>query len=306
MNQKSFYANGKLMITGEYLVMEGAQALAIPLKFGQKMTVHSTPSNKLEIRWKTQVRGKKWFHAEFDSDLQITLTNSHDRAFFIQQILQKAQLLNPATLSNNLQWEVDCDLTFNPEWGFGSSSSLLSNLADWFEIDPYQLFWKIAIGSGYDIACARASKPIVYTLEKQKPMVQEISFAPVFSSNLHFVYSGKKQHTASSLTRYRMKIADHAKEADKITQITTKIIQAQSQVLFDELITEHENIIASVLEEKPIKERLFKDFPGAIKSLGAWGGDFMLVSSKLSKKEIQKYFNKKGLWPVFEFNEVML
>lgn len=35
----SFKSNGKLLLTGEYLVLDGAVALALPTKMGQIMTV---------------------------------------------------------------------------------------------------------------------------------------------------------------------------------------------------------------------------------------------------------------------------
>jgi hypothetical protein len=31
-NEKTFYSNGKLLITGEYLVLDGAKAFALPKK----------------------------------------------------------------------------------------------------------------------------------------------------------------------------------------------------------------------------------------------------------------------------------
>ena len=37
--EKTFYSNGKLLITGEYLVLDGAKALALPTKYGQYLTV---------------------------------------------------------------------------------------------------------------------------------------------------------------------------------------------------------------------------------------------------------------------------
>ena len=47
--EKTFYSNGKLLITAEYLVLDGAKALALPTKFGQYLNVSSGKSQ--EIRW---------------------------------------------------------------------------------------------------------------------------------------------------------------------------------------------------------------------------------------------------------------
>jgi hypothetical protein len=37
--QKTFYSNGKLLITGEYLILDGAKGLALPTKMGQNLSV---------------------------------------------------------------------------------------------------------------------------------------------------------------------------------------------------------------------------------------------------------------------------
>jgi hypothetical protein len=47
----------------------------------------------------------------------------------------------------------------------------------------------------------------------------------------------------------------------------------------------------------------FSDFPGTIKSLGSWGGDFILSASHLTTEEVRKYFKQKGYSAVFKYNE---
>ena len=37
--KQTFYSNGKLLITGEYLVLDGAKAFALPTKFGQNLII---------------------------------------------------------------------------------------------------------------------------------------------------------------------------------------------------------------------------------------------------------------------------
>ncbi len=45
---------------------------------------------------------------------------------------------------------------------------------------------------------------------------------------------------------------------------------------FEELLILHEKLISKAIGISPIQERLFSDYKGVIKSLGAWGGDFVL------------------------------
>ncbi len=49
--RQTFYSNGKLLLTGEYLVLDGAKALALPTKMGQNLQVvtHDKPT----ISWKS-------------------------------------------------------------------------------------------------------------------------------------------------------------------------------------------------------------------------------------------------------------
>ncbi len=58
--RQTFYSNGKLLITGEYAVLDGARALALPTKFGQDLVVEEG-KNK-EIVWKSFDKdGSIWF-----------------------------------------------------------------------------------------------------------------------------------------------------------------------------------------------------------------------------------------------------
>lgn len=61
--EKEFYSNGKLLITGEYLVLDGAKAFALPTKFGQNIVIENT-ENKI-IHWKSiDADGTIWFEDE--------------------------------------------------------------------------------------------------------------------------------------------------------------------------------------------------------------------------------------------------
>ena len=55
------------------------------------------------------------------------------------------------------------------------------------------------------------------------------------------------------------------------------------------------------INKKQVKLKYFKDYNGEIKSLGAWGGDFILAAGPCNSKE---YFNNKGYETVFNFNEI--
>ncbi len=58
-------------------------------------------------------------------------------------------------------------LDFPRDWGLGSSSTLINNVAQWAQVDPFDLHFKVSNGSGYDIACANEDSPIVYSTQNQ-------------------------------------------------------------------------------------------------------------------------------------------
>jgi mevalonate kinase len=62
---KNYYSNGKLLLTGEYLVLEGAKSLALPTKFGQDLLV--AVIQEPQIIWGSFTHtGACWFEAVFD------------------------------------------------------------------------------------------------------------------------------------------------------------------------------------------------------------------------------------------------
>ena len=69
---KKFHANGKLLITGEYLVLKGALALAVPLNKGQTLTVDE--SNESGLHWRAEIPNGFWFEVKFNDKLTILET----------------------------------------------------------------------------------------------------------------------------------------------------------------------------------------------------------------------------------------
>jgi len=65
-------------------------------------------------------------------------------------------------------------------------------------------------------------------------------------------------------------------------------------------------MLGEKLDLTPVKELLFPDFNGQIKSLGAWGGNFVLVASSDTSEQVRNYFLNKGLTTVFSFDELIL
>lgn len=301
-----FYSNGKLLISGEYLVIDGALSLAIPVRFGQSLHVEVTdgPSH---LHWESRIKGNEWFTADFQlPGLKIISTNDQGVALRLQTLLGNASSLNPDTLGLAAEINVLADIGFDLNTGLGSSSTLISNVAWWFKVDPFQLFRDTYTGSGYDIACARSPRAILYRLDDGNPVILQVKFDPPFRHHVYFVHLGRKQDTHSGIRHYRGAGQIYPMETERISAISGQLVQATELNEFENLLTEHETIISRILGMKPVKQILFSDLQGAIKSLGAWGGDFILVTWSGRRQELEDYFHSKGLKTIYSFDELIL
>lgn len=291
-------------MTGEYTVLDGAKALALPTVFGQELSVHE--NNSETISWKSYDWDKTvWIDVVFSFSEIIENTFVSDNSFEkkLSEILFQAYELNPKFLEKNKGYQVETQLTFPRLWGLGTSSTLINNLAKWLEINPYKLLKNTFSGSGYDIACAENDSPILFRLEEDIPIIEQVNFNPEFSDNLFFVYLNKKQNSRSAIASYYKRQFRISKTIEKINRITTEIQQTKSLSEFTYLLEQHEVIMSNVLEMQTIKEMFFTDFKGTIKSLGAWGGDFVLAVSKENPVE---YFKQRGFEVVIPYKEMIL
>ncbi|MFW5754730.1 MAG: GYDIA family GHMP kinase, partial [Marinilabiliaceae bacterium] len=293
---------GKLLLTGEYLVLHGALALAVPLNRGQSLTVRD--KNIRGIEWKALHPEGHWFFAQLDEDLKIIETDAPVMAERLKNMLVAAMDIKPSVI--NMLWgkSITTQLEFHPQWGWGSSSTLISNLSQWLKIDPYQLLEKTFGGSGYDLACATATGPIFYQWKNNAPNVQQTGFNPPFEEQLWMVYLNRKQDSAKAIREHQKNSGKQAEMIKEISQISREMVISHSQDHFMKLMNEHENIISCFTGLTRVKYLYFPDFPGEIKSLGAWGGDFVLALSELSANETLRFFQTKGHPTLFNFLEI--
>lgn len=296
---KEFYAHGKLLISGEYLILDGARGLALPTKKGQKLEV--TSQNDQLIHWESfDHNNQLWFSMSCTTDFKKTETTDLETSKHLITLLSEAKKQNPKFLGCGVT--VKTYLEFPREWGLGSSSTLISTIAQWAAIDPYLLLKERFKGSGYDIACATANGPIIYNVENHKPCIAECSFNPNFSDHLFFVYLGSKQISSEAINSYQKLHFDKQNAIQGISSLTDQLTKAKDLNRFQELLCEHESLMASILNIKPIKEQFFSDYQGAVKSLGAWGGDFVLMCGT---KKTPSYVLEKGFDTVIPFRDMI-
>lgn len=301
-----FYSHGKLLLTAEYVVLDGAQALGLPTKKGQELEVSIT-SNKQILQWKSLLHNQ-------DSWIDTTITwnekldfKSSDSSPEVQKLIEIFSWIakqKPELFSSEKGYHFLSRLEFAKNWGLGSSSTLINNLAQWAKVDAFQLQTYAFGGSGYDIACAQHATPILFTKNGLHHEIEPCVFKPSFKDELFFVHLNQKQNSREAIQHYRSQSPDHVHQAiERINAITQQILMVSSINDFEALLGAHEKIIASLLGQFPIQKRLFLDYSRRIKSLGAWGGDFVLATGGHLEKE---FFIQKGYTTILSFDEMML
>ena len=300
---KTFRANGKLLISGEYTILDGSLSMALPTKRGQ--VLHYKEVDHDILHWRSlDIKGETWFEAYFKG-IELTIVDSTDdrKAETLKEILLTAAGLSNTV--NRLRGEVTTVLEFPTNWGLGSSSTLLCCVAQCFSIDPMQLHFKVSNGSGYDVACGMTDSPITYQLNDGLAEVNQIQWKPPFSASLFFVYLNTKQQSSTEVDKYQDRKAsiDLAEIVEKISVLSQTMITATSLDVFNKTIDKHEEIMSAVLGYPTVKELYFSDYKGAVKSLGAWGGDFILATGNAQDRV---YFADKGFSVIHELESLIL
>lgn len=307
---KEFYSNGKLLLTGEYFVLDGATSLAVPTTCGQDLIVE--PIKEPQLIWQSYTNtGACWLEVIFDlprlrlvsADFEATKDGGNDTlAENLRTILIETQKLNPAFLNSENGFLVKTNLTFPKYWGLGTSSTLINNLANWAKVNPYQLLENTFGGSGYDIACAQNNTPILYTRNAINPLVEKVAFNPIFKNQLYFVYLNKKQNSREGIKRYKTLKGTLTSEIQQISKLSELFLASDNLKDFKELMLEHEQLVSKTIQLQSVQKELFSDYFGQTKSLGAWGGDFILATGN---DDTPSYFKQKGFETVISYQDLI-
>lgn len=317
MNQH-FNSNGKLLLTAEFLVLDGAQALAVPCQYGQSMEVENIEEPEIIFESYTD-EGKMWYEGIFSISEEEGIQNIYSMVYGSSAEKEAADAVS-ARMDQifNAMFRMKREfflkggfiiknrLDFPRQWGLGTSSTLLSNLAEWADINPYYLSGETFGGSAYDIACATSSQPILYqrTADLKKPLIGLADFDPPFKEELFFVYLNRKQDTREIVKHYKASSAeDKTHWIEQASALTKSFIDCKTLDEFEHLMKAHESLLSKVLDLPSVKIAKFYDFKGAVKSLGGWGGDFILATGG---KEARDYFKNKGYNTIVKYTDMVL
>lgn len=294
-------ARGKLLLTGEYAVLDGALALAWPARRGQ--TLSFEPGADL-LRWHSaDADGSTWFEAVFQPEgWQVLRTSDEEVAQRLQQVLIFA-----STANSNFRpaGQVRTQLEFPRHWGLGSSSTLIANIAAWANVDAHALLAATFGGSGYDLACAHANGPILYQRREGLPWAAPADFHPPFLAQLWVAWLGRKQDSREGIRRYKAHTSQITPAwTAQISQLTQACLDAANLPTFEDLLRRHEQLISKLLDLPTIQAQQFADYWGVVKSLGAWGGDFVLLTHAGEEASLRQYLQSKGIEAVFRLEEI--
>ncbi|WP_234109924.1 GYDIA family GHMP kinase [Chryseobacterium sp. R2A-55] len=302
-SERSFFSPGKLLLTSEYAVLDGALALAVPTQLGQELSVVEMEDGQSMISWNAFHQNQPWLSAKINyQHWEITEANIPDSARFVLKVLKQVQKSSALKFQGSTSYEIQTNLQFPADFGLGSSSTLMTNLSDWAEIDAFELNASCLGGSGYDIAVAQAKSAIFYRYLKGERKTEKLHFQPEFRSELIFIHLNRKQDSRKGIEMYRSK----PKSPDLIAQLsalTHEIFLTGDLEKFSEKMEDHECRLSEFLGMATVKEKYFENAPVFVKSLGAWGGDFVL-SRKFSG--FREYFSGRDFSTIFEWDELIL
>ena len=295
------FSPGKLMLTSEYFAIDGALVLAVPTKLGQEFFFDEKEDERSLVFWEAHHQNKLWLKAVIDyKSWQILETNIPSSAAFILNTLKNVQQLSKFKFKNNYTYHLKTNLQFPADYGLGSSSTLMTNLAEWADIDPFHLNSISLGGSGYDIAVAKEKSAVLF---RSKPQIsyEKADFNPPFKNELIFIHLNQKQDSREGISFYKSKPKSQIL-IDEFSDITKKVLLCRELENFSQLMMIHEQKISKFLEIPTVKDRFFSDCPVFVKSLGAWGGDFVMSAKFHGYKD---YFWGKGFNTVFEWSDII-
>lgn len=299
--KQSFYSSGKLLLCGEYAVLQGATAFALATKKGQKLEIEFQENKDYKIIWKSyDPNNVLWFEAKIVLPYFI-VEETNDELISIQLVrfLINAKHLNPDFLNQIGEYNVTTLLEFELDEGLGSSSTLTNNIAQWAQVNPYSLHFNAFKGSGFDVAVAKEQKPLLYTINGNLPIIEVVNWDKSFTDKLYFIHLNQKQNSRKEIAKFNQQLT--TTQLAQMTRISKLMALNDDYFEFCLLLELAENETALFLDRKTIKQELFSDYKGSIKSLGAWGGDYILATGE----DTENYFKQKGYVKVIPYAEMI-
>lgn len=305
--QRTYFSHGKILLTGEYAVLTGMEALALPVVPGQQLSVWEIPSaGNAKVIWQgNEADGSPWCDVRIDSDIMhVVESNDEVTAQRLLHMLREIKSHQPEFFSHKtIRVETRCE--FDRSFGLGSSSSLVACLSAYSGTDIFALQQAGFGGSGYDAAVCATGKPIAYWLEKGVPNFAPWQLDPGLTGHWYLAFPGKKINSRNAIADTREGLAAMQSDTFMLQQLNA-CIQAvknpRSIPLLEAMLEMYQALISQALGlPKAYDDLEIKPMQGGLcKWLGAWGGDVLLINENI-KNQYSDKFSEMQLIPWNEF-----
>ena len=289
---QTYFAPGKILLAGEYTVLLGLEALAVPVKQGQwlEFFAFSTPENQPRILYFKAIdsEGLTWIENRYDLEEQVWLEPTTPELEPFSKVLTKVP---DEFWEENRSYRLETRLEFGRETGLGSSSTFIALMAECFRLDPQKLQEEIFKGSGYDVAIACLGKPITFWRNEQGAHYRSWNIQPKLTEDWRVVFLGEKVDSRKSASAILETLANMLSEPfykQQFERVLNIVRDADNTQSIEAALEMYQLLLAQLLDmNTPYKEfNLTPVKQGLCKWLGAWGGDMILVNNTLFEKEL--------------------
>jgi mevalonate kinase len=271
------------MLCGEYAVTIGVEALALPVSAGQWMHVweFDSPASQDRIIWEAkELGGETWLNEGF----ALPLVESVEDDSVERKTLLKLLMMAPKeTWKSGKSYRIETQLEFDRKSGLGSSSTLVSNFAQFAGLDAQRLQRKVFGGSGYDVAVGSVGRGLVFWKDGDENHWGPWSLNASLTENWFVVFLGEKQNSRASLNNVKERLQEIQQDdfmLHQLQQVAGAVKMAQQITMLEAGLEMWQALLGMSLGlETPYQQFGFQPVKGGLcKWLGAWGGDMLLVN----------------------------
>lgn len=307
---KSYYSPGKILLCGEYGVLHGLEALALPVKKGQWMDIWAVANTELtkvlEVVWQSKdVNNNTWLEVAFQVDIEQLTFRGGEVPQLLKHLWIHAIQENSQFFKTYKTVRIETRLEFDQKSGLGSSSTWINNFCDWCRIDTHTAQLKVLNGSGYDVAIANVQKPLVFWLNNNVPNWSPWQLNIEISKLWTVVFLGAKVNSRNSVSSTETyKLVENSISKTMLDHVLDQIKTAETTGQMEMSLEIWQKLLSQLLG-LPTPYDFFKVEPvkfGLCKWLGAWGGDMILVNEVF----IKEYSHVLESYEKINFNQLCI
>jgi hypothetical protein len=174
-------------------------------------------------------------------------------------------------------------LEFDRKSGLGSSSTLVSNFAQFAGLDAQRLQREVFGGSGYDVAVGSVGRGLVFWKDGDENHWSPWTLNASLTENWFVVFLGEKQNSRASLNNVKDRLQEIQQDdfmLHQLQQVAGAVKMAQQITMLEAGLEMWQALLGMSLGlETPYQQFGFQPVKGGLcKWLGAWGGDMLLVN----------------------------